>query len=90
MWLVAEKGEPGEVYNLCSGTPRRMREVLDVLRGLSTTEVLYRVAPEKLRPFDDPISVGSNAKLRALGWSPEIPFETTMLDALNLWRQRLA
>jgi hypothetical protein len=27
---------------------------------------------------------------RALGWEPEIPFETTMLDALNLWRQKIA
>jgi GDP-4-dehydro-6-deoxy-D-mannose reductase len=89
MWLVAERGQPGEVYNLCSGTQRRMREVLDVLRGLSTTEILYRVSPEKLRPFDDPISAGDNRKLLALGWRPEIPFETTMLDSLNVWRQRL-
>ena len=28
---LAEKGEPGEIYNVCSGTPRRIRDVLQSL-----------------------------------------------------------
>jgi GDP-4-dehydro-6-deoxy-D-mannose reductase len=89
LWLIADKGKSGEVYNLCSGVGRRMSDVLDLLCGLSTSEISCKVSPAKLRPFDDPIYVGSNAKLRSLGWEPEIPFETTMLDALNLWRASL-
>lgn len=89
LWLLAEKGIPGEVYNLCSGTARRMSDVLKMLMSQSTVKVHYRVVPEKMRPFDDPVYVGSNAKLRALGWAPQIPFEKTLADMLDYWREKL-
>jgi GDP-4-dehydro-6-deoxy-D-mannose reductase len=86
LWLMAERGVNGEVYQLCSGTPRKMADVLDILLSQSKTEVSYEISQAKLRKLDDPIYVGSNAKLRALGWQPEIPFETSMHDALEHWR----
>lgn len=90
LWTLARHGTPGEVYNLCSGLPRRMKDVLGRLLELAGTDVEYRVVPEKLRPVDDPIHVGDNGRLRALGWSPKIPFDKTLTDTLAYWRQRLA
>jgi GDP-4-dehydro-6-deoxy-D-mannose reductase len=90
LWLLAEKGIPGEVYNLCSGRGYRMREVLEKLMALAGTEVSYRIVPEKMRPYDDPIYIGDNSKLRALGWEPQIPFEQTLADMLDYWRKRMA
>ena len=32
---------------------------------------------------------GAFRKLKALGWAPEIPFETTLRDIYNNWLERL-
>ena len=89
LWLLAEKGVPGEVYNLCSGGAYRMRDILERLDALTGTEVRYQVVPERMRPYDDPIYVGDNSKLRALGWEPHISLRKTLADMLDYWRQKL-
>ena len=38
-WLVLEKGDPGQVYNICSGEAYSMKEVLDILISLSKKKV---------------------------------------------------
>ena len=89
LWLLAEKGEYGEVYNLCSGKPHKMEEVLRTLISLSGREINYRVIPEKMRPYDDPIYVGDNTRFRGLGWEPRIPLEKTLSDMLDYWRENV-
>jgi GDP-4-dehydro-6-deoxy-D-mannose reductase len=86
MWLLARKGLPGEVYSLCSGRGRRMDEVLDRLISLSGRDIKHSVVDNKIRPFDDPIYVGDNTKLRTLGWCLEKSFENTLSDMLDYWR----
>jgi GDP-4-dehydro-6-deoxy-D-mannose reductase len=88
-WILAEKGVPGEVYNLCSGRSYRMREVLEQLIALAGIDVRYRVVPERMRPYDDPIYVCDDSRLRALGWDPLISFEQTLRDMLDYWRAKL-
>lgn len=90
LWLLAEKGTPGEVYSLCSGKGYKMRDILNMaisLSGLKNVEV--RQVPWKMRPYDDPIYIGDNSKLRRLGWEPKIPMEKTLADMLEYWRERL-
>lgn len=89
LWLLSEKGEPGDVYNLCSGKATRMDDILTKLLSLSRKEIKYRVVQEKMRPYDDPIYVGDNNKLRSLGWEPEIQMEKTLSDLLDYWRENL-
>jgi len=89
LWLVVEKGKPGEFYNLCSGRGWRMKEILDTLISLSGRDIKYRVVPERMRPYDDPIYIGDASKLCALGWKPEIPMAKTLADMLHYWRENL-
>jgi GDP-4-dehydro-6-deoxy-D-mannose reductase len=89
LWLLAETGRTGEIYNLCSGWGYQMREVCEKIISLSGNHVPYRVVPEKMRPYDDPVYIGDNSKLRALGWQPQIPFEQTLVDMLEWWRRAL-
>ena len=89
LWLLTEKGELGEVYNLCSGKGRDMGDILTKLISISGKEINYRVIPEKMRPYDDPIYVGDNSKLRSLGWELQIPMEKTLSDMLDYWREDL-
>jgi GDP-D-mannose dehydratase len=90
-WLLLERGEPGEVYNLCSGRAWAIREILDFyLRRSSVSRIEVKRDPARLRPSDVPHLLGDASKIRqALGWKPEIPFEQTLLDTLEYWRRRI-
>jgi GDP-4-dehydro-6-deoxy-D-mannose reductase len=86
-WLALEKGKSGEVYNLCSGTSYRIREILDMLLSLAGVKAEVRQDAARLRPSDVPHLEGSNDKFRAdTGWKLEIPFEQTLGDLLDFWR----
>ena len=86
-WLALDKGEPGEVYNICSGKAYAIREVLDLLLGMTKSKIEVREDPKRMRPSDVPVLLGDGSKFRSTtGWSPKIPFERTLADSLEFWR----
>ena len=86
-WMLMEKGRMGSVYNISSGKAYKIKDILNILLGLSETKVIVKVDPKKLRPTDEPIIMGDNTKIKNdCGWKPEIPLEKTMEDTLNYWR----
>jgi len=90
-YLAATRGEPGEVYNLASGRPWVVRDLLDILVGLVGVEVRVERDPALYRPVDVPVVYGNADKFRRqTGWEPRIPFEQTLRDVLDYWRQRVA
>jgi GDP-4-dehydro-6-deoxy-D-mannose reductase len=90
-WLAVEKGEYGDCYNLCSGKPRVIKDVLDLLLQSSTSEnIKTEEDPSRMRPSDVQILHGDCSKFKKqTGWEPEIPFEKTMSDLLDYWREKL-
>lgn len=89
-WLALEKCQPGEVYNICSGKGRSIREVLETLIDMAKVRVEIRQDPARMRPSDVPVLVGDNTKFcEQTGWSPEIPYEQTLLDMLDYWRLKI-
>ena len=89
-WLVLEKGTPGEVYNIGSGVAREVREMLDMLLGMTDVRIEVQVDPARLRPSDVKVLVCDATKFKKLtGWQPQIPFEQTMKDLLDYWRERV-
>lgn len=88
-WMALEKGEPGEVYNIASGRCWTIREMLDLLLGMTTAKIKVESDPSRMRPSDVPVLLGDASKFRdRTGWAPEIPFERTMSDLLAYWRER--
>ncbi|MBC7248101.1 MAG: GDP-mannose 4,6-dehydratase [Actinobacteria bacterium] len=89
-WLSLEKGQAGEVYNIGSGKVYSIREVLDLLLSYTEREIEVRPVPERMRPSDVELLVCDCSKFRAAtGWKPEIPFEKTLRDTLDYWRERV-
>jgi len=89
--LAAEKGKPGEVYNLASGRAVTIRAMLDKLIALAKVDVAVETDPARLRPSDVEVLIGDYSKFHAdTGWEPRIPFDQTLEDLLNYWRQRIA
>jgi GDP-4-dehydro-6-deoxy-D-mannose reductase len=90
-WLLLDQGEPGEVYNLCSGRAWVIQDILDFLLGQSRVRgITVREEAARLRPSDVPVLCGDATRAReAVGWRPEIPFEQTLRDILEYWRGRV-
>ncbi len=85
--LLVARGRPGELYNVCSGEVRSMRELLDGLRARVRVPVRIAVEPSRLRPNDAPVLAGNPSKLRAdTGWAPAIGFDRMLDDLLEFWR----
>lgn len=88
--LAVEKCDPGDVYNICSGNAIVIGDMLKMLIGMSKAKIEIRPDPARMRPSDVPVLLGDNSKFVAkTGWKAEIPFEKTMEDLLNYWRDRV-
>lgn len=88
--LAVLKGDPNEVYNICSGKTWEIKKVLEVLLSFSKTKINIKKDPTRMRPSDVPILWGDCSKFkRRTAWKPKIPFEQTLKDLLNYWRERV-
>jgi len=90
-WLLLERGEAGEVYNVCSGRSWSIQQVLEFLLAQSTVKgIAVKVDPTRLRPSDVMTLEGDPSKIeKATGWRSEIPFERTLAGLLDYWRERV-
>ena len=89
--LLAEKGRPGEIYNLGSGQGTKLADALEILRSLAKVPIDVFIDPARVRPVDQPLLVASAEKLRAeTGWQPLFSIEQTLADMLNERRVALA
>ncbi len=84
--LLLERGEAGEVYNVCSGYDVAMSEVAEQLLELAGADVSLETDPALVRPVDVPVLRGDASRLRAAtGWEPRTPLATTLADVLASW-----
>lgn len=88
--LAVHKCEPGDVYNICTGSAIEIGKMLELLLSFSKVKVSIKQDQSRMRPSDVPILLGDNSKFVAqTGWKDEIPFKKTMEDLLNYWRERV-
>ncbi len=90
--LVTVDPTPGAYYNIGGTHTCTIEAVLDTLVGQSprAAEIRIEVDPARLRPIDADLQVPDTTRFRQhTGWAPQIPFETTMRDLLDYWRDRV-
>lgn len=90
--LVTMNPVAGEYYNIGGNYVCKVGDMLNTLISLSTCgeKIAIEVDPERLRPIDADLQVPDTTKFKNhTGWEPEIPFEQTMRDLLNYWRERI-
>lgn len=91
LWLLLEHGQPGEIYNLCSGAATRIGDIVDMVLAQGQVPATVQVDPARLRPSDEPILAGDNRKLsQATGWAPQITIPEIVSELLGYWRRRVA
>ncbi|MFN8040244.1 MAG: GDP-mannose 4,6-dehydratase [Acidimicrobiales bacterium] len=89
--LLVEHGEPGEAYNVCTGTDLAISELADRLVAMAHRPMRLEEDQALQRPVDVPVLRGDYSKLhKATDWEPEIDIiEGTLRDILDEWRQRV-
>jgi GDP-4-dehydro-6-deoxy-D-mannose reductase len=81
---------PGTAFNIASGIPRRIGDVLDALITRIGLTVDIQTDAARLRPTDVVRAVGNPARAKAmLGWEPKIPWDETLNSVLADWRRRV-
>lgn len=81
--LLAERGEPGEVYNIATGQASSIEEILHRLLKISGVAARIEVDPEKFRKADLPLLTGDAGRLLALGWERSRTLDDAVKD---LWQ----
>lgn len=90
--LVTKDPQPGAYYNIGGTFSCSVEDMLHHLLALSTRkDIRVETDPGRVRPIDADLQVPNTSKFKAhTGWEPEIPFETTMSDLLQYWRDAIA
>ena len=85
--LIAEKGKPGEIYNVGSGVTWSAQEVLDKLIGMAKCPVPVRQDPARMRPSDTPVICCDHSKITAdTGWTPKHTLDEILSETLEYYR----
>ncbi|HLX09773.1 MAG TPA: GDP-mannose 4,6-dehydratase [Thermoanaerobaculia bacterium] len=80
--LIAERGRPGEIYNVASGNAVSIGEALDRLMAISGVRARVEVDPARVREVDLPLLLGDARRLRDLGWEPRRGLDEALAE---LW-----
>jgi GDP-4-dehydro-6-deoxy-D-mannose reductase len=89
--LLAERGVPGDVYNIASGTQHSPQNIIEIMLDASGVQADIVQREERMRPGEPPLLIGDAAKLRAeTGWSPRRTFAEAVIDTLKYWQLRVS
>ena len=89
MRLLLEKGNPGEPVNICTGKAYKIQEILDMLVEISGTNAKVISDPALFRVADEPLLLGDDTKIKALGFVPKYTMYQTLEDVFADWMSRI-
>ena len=89
--LVTINPMPGEFYNIGGNYTCTIDDMLGTLIKMSRlSNIKIELDPDRLRPIDADLQVPGISKFtKHTGWKPQIPFEQTMKNLLDYWRERV-
>jgi len=83
-----EHGEVGEAYNVGDDNERPNREIVQILlQETGRDATLVKSIPDPRGNAHDARYSMETDKLRSLGWRPEIPFESGLMDTIRWYVQ---
>jgi len=89
--LVMVNPIPGEYYNIGGSYSCTVGDMLKYLVSISRRkDIKVQTEDNRLRPLDADLQVPDTTKFKQhTGWEPLIPFEKTMHDLLDYWREKV-
>ena len=82
--LLAERGEPGDAYNICTDTAVPISDLIPIFERLAGISLTLAPDPALFRPSDEAVILGRNTKLKErTGWQPTVGLEGTLRAVLD-------
>jgi GDP-4-dehydro-6-deoxy-D-mannose reductase len=81
IWMLMNTNNKvdGEVFNISSGQPQKIAEILDACIALSGQKIPVVQDAERLKSYDIPVIIGDSSKLCAYtGWQCRIPLRKSL------------
>jgi GDP-4-dehydro-6-deoxy-D-mannose reductase len=81
IWMLCQKPSAGQIFNICSGKPVKMAELLRLMIAASGVNVEVEIDPARIRgACDVSVVYGSNQKINShCDWKPK----TTLTDCIK-------
>lgn len=83
--LLIQKGKAGEIYNVCSGKSRELKEVIKILKQVAGTDFKVDEDKNRFKNKDPRELFGDNSKLKALGWREKCSLKESLKDIIDYW-----
>jgi len=88
--LAVDNGQSGEVYNIGSGKPQKIGDILRKLINLSRAKIKIQRDQNLTRPVDIKKIYCDYSKFQKVtGWAPTIPLSKTLSDTIEYERRRV-
>jgi nucleoside-diphosphate-sugar epimerase len=84
LWMLSERRAEG-IYNVCSGIPVMVRELLETVGGILERTDLIRLGATPYRGWEPPFICGESTKLRETGWLPKYCLRTGLEHTVKWW-----
>ena len=89
--MLLEKGTPGEIYNVCSGSAIRLADIIRIFESAAGRKITIETEEARVRHNDVAQICGDRKKIReTTGWHAQISLPRTIADLLDYWRPRVA
>lgn len=86
--MRSEQIPTGSIFNIASGTPRRILDLLNRLIAMSSVRISVEQDPLRVRSAEIPAIYGDASRAReALDWLPVCDFNETLGSLLSAWRR---
>lgn len=81
--ILIDKGVSGEIYNICSGEGISLKRVIELLKKMLKISRLSVETQENYVKEGINYQVGSNRKIRELGWSPAYSLKDSLEEIIR-------
>ena len=78
--VVMQKGKSGEIYNIGTGKPIAVGQILKKLISISKKKISVEQNKSRIRPSDIAQNCVNASKIRKLGWTPKISLDRTLKE----------
>ena len=87
--VILDKGISGEIYNVCSGKGIALRDILAIICRKAGVAFEFSQDPALIRPIDNPVIIGSDARLRALGFETRYDVDGSLDEMVAWWMDKV-
>ena len=83
MDIILEKGNIGEIYNICGGKGYSLKDIISKMSQIVGFSIKLNKSSSLIRKLDEKIVIGDNNKLVGLGWKKKYDINYTLFDIIN-------